>query len=103
MEKTELAQGLYPQAPDLAGKLEHTPAQQFWIVKHGIKMTAMPAWGRTHSDELIWDLVAFIRTLPSLAPAQYEAAVKNAPADHDEIMKDMPGMYHDHAKDKPGG
>jgi len=92
MEKTEISQGLYPQAPELHLGIDHTAAEEFWIIKHGIKMTAMPAWGRTHSDDLIWDMVAFIRKLPSLSPAQYQALVKSAPADHDTMMRDMPGM-----------
>ena len=92
MEKTEISQGLYPQAPELSRGLGHTPSEEFWMIKHGIKMTAMPAWGRTHSDELIWDMVAFVRTLPKLSAAQYQAAVKSAPEDHDAMMKDMPGM-----------
>lgn len=92
MEKTEISQGLYPQAPELSHGLNHSPAEEFWMIKHGIKMTAMPAWGRTHSDPLIWDLVAFIRTLPKMSPAQYQAAIKSAPADHDAMMEAMPGM-----------
>ena len=62
------------------------------MIKHGVKMTAMPAWGRTHSDELMWDMVAFVRKLPSLSPAQYQAIVKSAPEDHDAMMRDMPTM-----------
>lgn len=92
MEKTEISQGLYPQAPELSLRLNHSPAEEFWMIKHGVKMTAMPAWGRTHSDTLIWDLVAFVRTLPSLSPTEYQAAVKSAPEDHDAMMRDMPGM-----------
>jgi mono/diheme cytochrome c family protein len=89
MEKTEISQGLYPSAPQLS-RGAHTPAQEFWIIKHGVKLTAMPAWGRTNSDELIWDMVAFIRKLPSLSPAQYQAIVKSEPEDHDAMMRDMP-------------
>lgn len=92
MGKTELSQGLYPQAPELSQELRRSAAEQFWMIKHGIKMTAMPAWGRTHSDTLIWDLVAFIRTMPKMSPAQYQAAIKTAPADHDAMMQAMPGM-----------
>lgn len=92
VEKSELSQGLYPPAPELARGSDRSAAQQFWIIKHGVKLSAMPAWGRTHSDELIWDMVAFLRTLPKLSPEQYKAAVAGAPADHDEMMKDMSGM-----------
>lgn len=94
LEKTEMSQGLYPQAPELWRHADLSAGEQFWAIKHGIKMTAMPAWGRTHSDELIWDMVAFVRQLPKMSPAQYQAAIKSAPADHDEMMKEggMPGM-----------
>ena len=92
MEKTEISQGLYPPAPELSRGLDHSAAQEFWMIKHGVKLTAMPAWGRTHSDALIWDMVAFVRKLPTMSPAQYQAAIKRAPQDHDPSMRDMPGM-----------
>ena len=44
----------------------------FWILKHGIKMTGMAAWGPTHNDNLIWNMVAFLRKLPGLSAAQYQ-------------------------------
>jgi mono/diheme cytochrome c family protein len=98
LEKSEMSQGLYPQAPELARGIDHTPAQQFWIIKHGVKLSAMPAWGKTHNDQLIWDLVAFLQQLPKMSPEQYKATVASAPADHDEMMKDMPGMTGAHAQ-----
>ena len=88
MKRTEISQGLYPRAPELRRGTDLTPAEQFWIVKHGLKMTGMPAWGVTHDDELLWDVVAFVRNLPELTPDQYEALVKNAPK-HEELMQDM--------------
>jgi mono/diheme cytochrome c family protein len=92
VEKSEMSQGLYPQAPELALPQDLTPGQQFWIIKHGVKLSAMPAWGKTHPDPLIWDMVAFVRKLPGMTPAQYKAIIASAPADHDAMMKDMPGM-----------
>ena len=88
MKRTEISQGLYPRAPELRRQTDLTPGEQFWIVKHGMKMTGMPAWGVTHQDELLWDVVAFVRKLPKLTPEQYETLVKNAPK-HEEIMQDM--------------
>ena len=79
MKKTDLSRGLYPKAPQLAFGTDLTPAQEFWTIKHGLKLTAMPAWGRTHSDAEVWDLVAFLRKMPDLDPTQYQAAVKSAP------------------------
>jgi mono/diheme cytochrome c family protein len=88
MKRTEISQGLYPRAPELRRQTDLTPAEQFWITKHGVKMTGMPAWGITHDDELLWDVVAFVRKLPKLTPEEYEALVKNAPK-HEEIMQEM--------------
>lgn len=87
MDKTEISQGLYPHPPELAKGTDLSPAEEFWILKHGIKMTAMPAWGVTHPDQLLWDIVAFVRKLPSLSPAQYQALVKSAPESHEEMME----------------
>ena len=93
LEKTEMSQGLYPQAPELARGQDQSAAEQFWTIKHGIKLSAMPAWGRTHDDQLIWDMVAFVRSLPKMTPEQYKTAVASAPEDHDAMMKDMSAMH----------
>ena len=96
MKRTEISQGLYPRAPELRRKTTLTPAEQFWVVKHGIKMTGMPAWGVTHDEDLLWDVVAFVRKLPELTPEQYETLVKNAPK-HEELMQKMEmGGEHQH-------
>ncbi len=87
MERTEISQGLEPHAPELSRSSHRNPAQDFWIIKHGVKMTGMAAWGKTHADSLIWDMVGFLGKLHTLSPAQYQALVKSAPKDHDEIMK----------------
>ena len=92
MEKSEISQGLYPRAPELFRDRQRPAEEQFWMIKHGIKLTAMPAWGKTHSDKLIWDMVAFVRQLPKMTAAQYQTAIASAPEDHDAMMKDMPGM-----------
>ena len=68
---SELRTGLYPQPPNLPEDGIDNPAEAFWIIKHGIKLTAMPAWGRTHTDAQLWALVAFLQRLPKMTPAQY--------------------------------
>jgi mono/diheme cytochrome c family protein len=72
---SELRAGLYPQPPNLGKDGIDNDAEAFWIIKHGIKMSAMPAWGRTHSDAQMWSLVAFLRKVPNLSPEQYKALV----------------------------
>ena len=102
MKKTEMSRGLYPRATELRRESLLTPAEQFWIVKHGIKMTGMPAWGVTHDDEHLWDIVAFLRKLPGLTADQYQTLVKSAPKSHDEMMQEMnmdnPGGHSDGGK-----
>lgn len=73
---SELKAGLYPTPPDLTKHTRLEPAEAFWVIKHGIKSTGMPAWGKSMNDPYIWDLVAFVRALPSLSAEQYTAEVE---------------------------
>lgn len=76
MTATELSRNLYPAPPNLAQLgVNGSPATTFWIIKHGIKATGMPAWGKSMGDEHIWGMVAFLQQLPNLDAAQYRALV----------------------------
>jgi len=56
------------------------PRELYWITRHGIKMSGMPAWGHRLDDGQIWDVVAFIERLPTLSPRAYaEAATTVGP------------------------
>ncbi len=79
---SEIRPGLYPRPPNLTRE-RVDPREAFWVIKHGIKMSAMPAWGLSHDDDTIWSMVAFLRKLPDLAPASYRDIVASAPADDD--------------------
>jgi mono/diheme cytochrome c family protein len=78
---SEFRDALYPQPPNLSQPSAKTPAEKFWVIKHGIKMSAMPAWGATHTDERIWAMVAFLQRLPELTPAQYQILTARTPGD----------------------
>jgi mono/diheme cytochrome c family protein len=83
MKDTEMRQGLYPKPPELAKHdVRRTSAEQFWIIKHGLKMTGMPAWGPTHKDDRIWSMVAFLRKLPGMTPAQYQTLLDSGEGGH---------------------
>ena len=69
---SEIRTAMYPRPPDLTKAKGADPAQTFWVIKHGIKMTGMPAWGATHDDQRMWAIVAFLQQLPRLTPAQYQ-------------------------------
>jgi cytochrome c553 len=70
--KSPVRVGLYPHPPNLAQEDVHDGRRAFWIIKHGIKMSAMPAWGKTLDDAEIWDLVSFIRKMPDMTPESYQ-------------------------------
>ena len=71
VERGDLAEGLYPRPPNLAQTAHsYTPAELFWILKHGIKMTGMPSWA-DHSDDELWATVAFLRELVEMSPQDY--------------------------------
>jgi mono/diheme cytochrome c family protein len=68
------AKGIDPQPPDLTKEAaEWKPRELFWIVKHGIKMTAMPAFGGSHDDATLWNIAAFVNALLKMSAAQYAA------------------------------
>jgi mono/diheme cytochrome c family protein len=81
--ESDMSLGLYPAPPNLAvsdynddsdeyGDDTQADRNNFWVIKHGIKASGMPAWGKTHDDQRIWAMVAFIKRLPSLTPEQYQ-------------------------------
>jgi len=74
-----MGKGMNPAPPDLAEEAEElSAAELFWVTKHGIKMTGMPAWGVTHDDDTIWPVIAFIKKLPELDAAQYQEMLTRA-------------------------
>jgi mono/diheme cytochrome c family protein len=73
--KGDIARGLYPPPPDLAKAVPlFSPAELFWIVKHGIKMTGMPAWS-DHSDDELWATVGFLEKLRGMSEQEYASLV----------------------------
>lgn len=93
---SEIGKGLNPEPPDLVEEVEEgewSPAELFWITKHGIKFTGMPAFGPTHSDEEIWGIVAFLRRLPDLSPEEYQAMEEAGEGNHQDHSH---GHEHSH-------
>ena len=66
------ARGMTPTPPPLySAARDFEPGELHWIVKHGIKMTAMPAWPSQVRDDEIWAMVAFLEKLPELRTPDY--------------------------------
>lgn len=77
--RAAVGEGLNPPAPDLGESAQRmTPAELFWVTKHGIKMTGMPAWGATHDDASLWPVVAFMTRLPRFDAEKYEEYLSEA-------------------------
>ena len=79
MGHSGLRDGLYPKPPNLT-RFAPNPAEAFWIIKHGLKMTAMPAWGATHDDHTIWAMVAYLQKQPRMSAEEFHALTANANA-----------------------
>jgi mono/diheme cytochrome c family protein len=103
LEKTEQSDGLYPAPPDLSHDRIDDPAAAFWVIKHGIKMTGMPAWGKSMDDEYIWGMVAFLQQLPDMSRDRYDELVKTS-GGHQHAGADAPAadaVTEDHSKAPP--
>lgn len=73
---------MYPVPPRLRDVAQKWSTEElFWIVKHGIKMTGMPAWAGDDRDDEVWPVVAFLERLPALEGEQYRSLTQDAPAD----------------------
>ena len=78
MDENKLRAGLYPKPPSFARRRRPgNPKEQFWIIKHGIKMTGMPAWGVSYPDADLWKIIAFFQTLPGMTPETYKSLVQS--------------------------
>ncbi|MBX3646349.1 MAG: cytochrome c [Rhodocyclaceae bacterium] len=93
---SEIRAGLYPQPPNLA-EVENEaptskPSRQFWIIKHGIKASGMPAWSQGGmKDPAIWDLVGLLQQLPKLSKNQYRELVETSEGhSHDGVDDHSP-------------
>lgn len=72
-------QGMNPSPPFLLDASRRwTRGQLFWVVKNGVKMTGMPAWGLTEDDGRIWDIVAFLEAMPEMKPADFQSQAATA-------------------------
>ncbi len=67
-----IAKQMLPEPPQLSIAVPAWQSNQlFWIVKHGLKYTGMPAWPAQSRDDEVWALVAFLVRLPKMDAVQY--------------------------------
>jgi mono/diheme cytochrome c family protein len=90
-ERGEIGRGLNPRPPNLVDAAPlWSSSELFWIIKNGVQMTGMPAFGPTHDDDRIWAIVSFVQQLPKMTPAQYGQRT-SPPADASHSHE-----HHDH-------
>lgn len=67
---TDAGRWMYPRAADLTSRdsQSYSDRELFWIVKNGIRLSGMPAFGKVEPEEHIWDLVFYVRNLPKKVP-----------------------------------
>ena len=96
--------GLNPPAPDLAEEAaEMTAAELFWVTKNGIRMTGMPAWGKSHEDEDLWPVIALLTRLPEMDSDTYESMLAAAAGmGHHSTDAPAAGRSHDEESDDHG-
>ena len=89
-----LHDSMYPRPPDFT-KAAVEPRAAFWTIKHGVKMSGMPAWGKAHNDKTIWSIVAFLQKLPGMGEPAYRELLGTAPPPVMEHER-SPGHSHVH-------
>jgi len=86
VEALAVTRQMNPKPPALSEEAgEWPPAQLYWIITHGLKMTGMPGIRELHSQEERWQLTAFVRSLPDLTSEDYlnlRAAMETAGESH---------------------
>ena len=93
IKRSVWAEGMYPSPPNLKeAASRYTPGELFWILKNGIKMSAMPSMA-SDGDEMLWSTVAFLEKLPGLSEDDFnelwmaaQAAGGGVGMDHGAMM-----------------
>lgn len=68
--KSLLADSLNPPPPQFTNDMADMPENQnFYILQHGIRWTAMPGWKSVLTEQQIWQLVTFLSHMQELPPA----------------------------------
>jgi cytochrome c553 len=77
LENPRVARAMLPRPPYLPEIIaDRSPEELFYIVKHGIKFTGMPAWPAQSRDDEVWSVVAFLLELPKMSAADYRRVVR---------------------------
>ncbi len=87
-----MGKGMYPPPPDMrqVETQQLTDGELFFVIKNGIRLTGMPAWGDKDSDDAdSWKLVHFIRHLPQMTFEEEKAMEKLNPKTRTSLLRKM--------------
>lgn len=74
--RTATIRAMLPAPPPIRQAVaDWEPQHLFWIVKHGVKMSGMPAWPTEKRDDDVWPVVAFLTRVPGMTLPEYEDLV----------------------------
>ena len=77
--KSLLADSFSPLAPQFMNDMADMPENQnFYILQHGIRWTAMPSWKNVLTEQQIWQLVTFLSHMHDLPPAAKQVFAETA-------------------------
>ena len=78
--KSPLADSLNPPAPQFTDDMADMPENQnFYIIQHGIRWTAMPGWKNVLSEQQTWQLVTLLSHMHDLPPAAKQVFAEAGP------------------------
>ncbi len=77
--KAPLADSLNPPAPQFMEDMADMPENEnFYILQHGVRWTAMPGWKNVLTEQQMWQLVTFLTKMHDLPPAAKQVFAEGA-------------------------
>jgi cytochrome c553 len=91
-QQPAIAEKMTPHPPNLSEAAPNWDANElFYIVKHGVKFTGMPAWPAQTRDDEVWAMVAFLQRLPALGADEYKRLVSGGESEGSAVIDDLAG------------
>lgn len=92
LKQPRVARAMTPHPPYLPNQLPQWESEDlFYLVKHGVKFTGMPAWPSQHRDDEVWAMVAFLRAFPQMDSVEYRRLVYG-PAPSEQHVAPLQGL-----------
>ncbi|GAC1655871.1 MAG: hypothetical protein NVS9B15_16820 [Acidobacteriaceae bacterium] len=91
-QKTAIASGMYPQAPQLwvHGVDDDPPGETYWKVANGIRLTGMPGFKHGLSEQQLWDVTLVLANAPKLPQTAMDILKRPLPQDNAGSMANVP-------------